>query len=574
MAIELDAKRQSILEAEGHILVLGGPGAGKTTVALLKAKTLFPKLLSGQKLLFLSFSRAAVRQVLEGCQEHLTADERAAIEVKTYHAFCMEFLLSHGRLLTGSNVSIIFPTQERLAKSSFEGDWAIERQRLSEEDASYCFDLFASGVADLLERCSRLRELIGDCYPIIIVDEFQDTDDEQWRIIKALSLVTRILCLADKDQRIFDYREDIDPQRIDHLCDEVGPQVFDLGGENHRSPQGGILGFADAVLNNVTPLPKADDVKTVACWGNAFPATVHAAVIWTFSQLRKMEIEDPCVAVLARSNPLVSKVSNILREEHTYSGSVLPPIEHSVVWDAELSAAAGAVVASILGWSDPVADAPVADTLEAIARFYELKNATSPSASAAESVRKYREAAAKVREGKAPRIKSGKELVLANENTVQFVGDPVRDWVTARKLLDEIDQLNELFREARMVRLFRATDAIGSGLADLWLENGHYGGAESFVSNTLEHERLISADQKPRGCILMSMHKSKGKEFDGVVIVEERFSGVFFDPKREEPPFERTRRLLRVAITRARARVTFVRPKDAFPLTGDYSASC
>ena len=137
-----------------------------------------------------------------------------------------------------------------------------------------------------------------------------------------------------------------------------------------------------------------------------------------------------------------------------------------------------------------------------------------------------------------------------------------------RKLLNDISALNELFREARMVRLFRATDALGSGLADLWLNTGHYGGAAGLVTNTLEYERLIAADQEPRGCVLMSMHKSKGKEFDGVVIVERQYSGVFFDSSREQPPFERTRRLLRVAITRAKKHVTIVRPNGVRPLTG------
>jgi DNA helicase-2/ATP-dependent DNA helicase PcrA len=565
--MELDDKRQSILDADGHILVLGGPGAGKTTIALLKAKALFPTLLPGQQLLFLSFSRAAVRQVLNGCQEHLTAEERHAIEVKTYHAFCMEFLQSHGKLLSGRSVSIMYPTQERLAKAQFDGDWDVERTRLADQESLYCFDLFATGVAELLERCSALRILLASCYPVVIVDEFQDTDDEQWRIVKTLASVTRVLCLADKDQRIFDYRDDIDPKRIDHLLDEIGPNIFDLGGENHRSPRGGILGFADAVLNNITPLPEVDDVKLVSCWGNAFPSTVHVAVIWTFSQLRKKGVDDPCIAVLARSNPLVSKVSNILREQHSYNGNTLPPVEHSVVWDAELSASAGSVVASIMEWSNPEAESPVADSLEAIAHYYELKNATSPSNAASENIRKFREAATKVRENATPRINAAKGLVSAFENEVEFIGDPVRDWTNARKVLDDISYLREIFREARMVRLFRATDAIGSGLADLWLQSGHYSGAQTLVSNTLEYERLVSADKEPSGCVLMSIHKSKGKEFDGVVIVEENFSGIFFDPNREPPPYERTRRLLRVAITRAKTHVTIVRPNNAIPLT-------
>jgi DNA helicase-2/ATP-dependent DNA helicase PcrA len=62
-------KRQGVIDAIGHVLVLGGPGSGKTTLALLKARALMPRLEAGQKTLFLSFSRAAVQQILTRCKE-------------------------------------------------------------------------------------------------------------------------------------------------------------------------------------------------------------------------------------------------------------------------------------------------------------------------------------------------------------------------------------------------------------------------------------------------------------------------------------------------------------------------
>jgi len=498
----------------------------------------------------------------------LTAEERRAIEVKTYHAFCLELLKSHGKLLTGRPITILFPTQERLEKARFGGDWDEERQHQALEQGRYCFDLLARGVADLLERSSRLCHLLGSCYPTIIVDEFQDTDDEQWRIVKKLASVACVFCLADRDQRIFDYRDDIDPRRIESLQDDVAPRTFDLGRENHRSPHGGILRYADAVLRNIYPLPDVDDVKLVRCWPNAFSSTVHAAVLWTFSTLRRQGIARPSVAVLARSNRLVEQISGILSEHHQYNGRGLPPIDHSVVWDAELSAAAGAVVSTIMEWSDGGAGLQVAMTLEAIGNYYELKNATSPSKAATANVRKFNAAAKKVREGRTPRNDAGKELLAAAEHGLEFKGDPIADWRTARGLLQKTSHLEELYRQSRLVRLFRATDAIGGGLADLWLANGNYEGATQLVSRTLEHERLIAADQEPSGCMVMSMHKSKGKEFDGVVIVEGVYAGLFFDPGRERPPFERSRRLLRVAITRARINVAIVRQQDVHPLTG------
>ena len=64
MALVICAQRQSILDEAGPILVTGGPGCGKTTIALAKAQRVIEAgLKPGQTVLFLSFSRAAVARV-------------------------------------------------------------------------------------------------------------------------------------------------------------------------------------------------------------------------------------------------------------------------------------------------------------------------------------------------------------------------------------------------------------------------------------------------------------------------------------------------------------------------------
>ncbi len=61
--MDLDETRKDILATKGHLVIEGGPGCGKTTIALLKARKTVETLESEQRVLFLSFSRAALRQI-------------------------------------------------------------------------------------------------------------------------------------------------------------------------------------------------------------------------------------------------------------------------------------------------------------------------------------------------------------------------------------------------------------------------------------------------------------------------------------------------------------------------------
>lgn len=121
------------------------------------------------------------------------------------------------------------------------------------------------------------------------------------------------------------------------------------------------------------------------------------------SQLRKAGIASPSVAVLGRSNGYVSDISLMLGREHTYKQRTLKPLEHHVVWDAELTAAAAQVVASILEWPLYEVTSAAATTLDCIADFYDMKNAEHPSKSAQNTAASYRAAALNVRPGKEPR---------------------------------------------------------------------------------------------------------------------------------------------------------------------------
>ena len=86
--MQLTEKQLEIMAADGHLLVTGGPGSGKTTVSILKAAQIAGRdLRPGQKLLFLSFARATVSRVIEAIEyeQKIPREQKKRIDVETYH---------------------------------------------------------------------------------------------------------------------------------------------------------------------------------------------------------------------------------------------------------------------------------------------------------------------------------------------------------------------------------------------------------------------------------------------------------------------------------------------------------
>jgi DNA helicase-2/ATP-dependent DNA helicase PcrA len=104
--------REKILNATGHILVTGGPGSGKTTIALQKASKLVCNnfLQLSQRILFLSFARATIARVAEQALQVIDDKDKDKIEINTYHGFAWKLIRSYGYLLNQKTIRLLLPT--------------------------------------------------------------------------------------------------------------------------------------------------------------------------------------------------------------------------------------------------------------------------------------------------------------------------------------------------------------------------------------------------------------------------------------------------------------------------------
>ncbi|MEX0828049.1 MAG: UvrD-helicase domain-containing protein, partial [Haliea sp.] len=339
----------------GHVLVLGGPGAGKTTAALLKAgREIDDGLLSpGQKIAFLSFARATVSRVAERASELLNSIATSHIETNTYHGFAWRLLRSHGYLLNSTRALSLLPPPEAAARLSEipPAGRDEEKRRMFDEEGLLHFDLFASLAAELLTRSESLNQVISDAYPLIILDEFQDTNSDEWQLIRAIGTGSRLIALADAEQRIYEFRG-ADPKRIGDFIKEYSPEKFDFGTRNHRSNGRDIVGFGNDLLTDAHRNRKYSDVAIVGYRmgkGVALHHVLKSHVLGALTRLTKTSTGRWSLAVLVPTKRLMIEVSDYLSSAQEFeSGKGYPEITHEVALDTEAPALAAVLIGNLL----------------------------------------------------------------------------------------------------------------------------------------------------------------------------------------------------------------------------------
>lgn len=556
-------QKQGFLACSEHVLALGGPGAGKTHVALVKAwdEIRSGALKPGQKVLFLSFARPTVARILEKASELISREDLQWLEVSTYHGFAWSILRSHAYLLNGrSGVQLLPPPEAAAHLTDIDKDGhETEKLRLFEKEGRLHFDLFARLVGELFRRSGRLASIFSDSYPVIILDEFQDTNSDEWALIQQLGRRSRLIALADPDQRIYEFRG-ADPRRVGEFLEVFQAKHFDFAGENYRSGGTDITAYGNDLLTGSNKGKNYQQVK-VTRYGFMYGKNLHfsakAAVCAALARLRN--VPDKSIAILVPSKRLMLDLSDYLSS--TADG--LPELHHDVAMDAEPPALAAGVISILLegGAAGDVASR----MLGALHSHIRGRRGGKPTPQAeldlAGALSGFM-TTGKVRGAKRQLIVSEVQRISAERQRLQLTGDPAADWLYLRGMLasSSADALKQVATDARYLRLLHRGSVLRTNLGELWRAQGGYQGAEEAVRSSLLQEHFASAQKDWRGIHLMTIHKSKGKEFDEVIIYDGQFQRIARKPD-DEKAYAQDLLALRVGVTRAIRRASILTPK-------------
>lgn len=168
---ELSLEQTAVVKDKSdNILVLAGPGSGKTRVLVRKvASLLLLEDVKPEQFLMLTFSKGAALELRTRIHE-LVPEYRGLIKVTTFHGFCFELLGQLGDL----------------EKSEQVLERAMEAIRNEEVD---------------------IKAIVNKS--VLVLDEFQDVDAQQWRLIQLIAEKAermRIIAVGDDDQNIYDFR--------------------------------------------------------------------------------------------------------------------------------------------------------------------------------------------------------------------------------------------------------------------------------------------------------------------------------------------------------------------------------
>jgi len=286
------AQRIAVETLSGPMLVLAGAGTGKTRVVTFRIAKLIRHGIKPNRILAVTFTNKAALEMKERVADLLGRKLKAQPHIATFHAHCVQVLRRHIRKLGYPEKFAIYDRgdQESIARSvlreirvpgellrpsdllGFISRWKC--RSVSPEDAAitaetdkehmaaigyrrYQSTLKTKGAVDFDDLLLCTEQLFAehddarrdeaDRFDHILIDEYQDTNGSQYRIVKALAAGHCNLCVVgDDDQSIYGWRGAEVKHILNFKRDWRDAKVIQLV-QNYRSTEA-ILTLANRLI--------------------------------------------------------------------------------------------------------------------------------------------------------------------------------------------------------------------------------------------------------------------------------------------------------------------------------------
>jgi len=288
------AQRRAVEAIAGPVLVLAGPGSGKTRVLTHRIAYLIKTVgVDPYNILAVTFTNKAAREMKERLEALIGPADAHALTVGTFHSLCARFLRRdivhlgrerdfaiydsddqdrlmrrvlkdlnldekqyppraiHGRISSAKNELVGPEEYARLNRTYYDEIVArcYERyQRLLRESNALDFDDLLVETVRLFDEHPEVLEKYHQRYAYLLVDEYQDTNRCQYVLVKQLAAGRRnLFAVGDDDQSVYGWRG-ADIRNILQFEQDYPDAKVLLLEQNYRSTQA-ILDIAQAVIN-------------------------------------------------------------------------------------------------------------------------------------------------------------------------------------------------------------------------------------------------------------------------------------------------------------------------------------
>ena len=588
-----DKQREAASQIDGSILILAGAGSGKTRTITYRIAHMIENIgISPYSILAVTFTNKAAKEMRERVEE-LVGDIAKACTISTFHSFGMRLLRMYGKEVGYNSNFTIYDTddQKRIVKAILKGqNLSINGVKLTERDLvsmiskikeqiktldeysvmnkqivevydKYNRALLESNAMDfsdillntykLLQK-PEILEKVQNKYKYIMIDEYQDTNNLQYKIIDLIARKSSNLCVVgDENQSIYGFRGANILNILNFETNYNNAKIIKLE-ENYRSTTT-ILDAANELIKNNksskdkklwTQNGKGDLIKVLAC-DNARDEVSRIIEIIKENHQNGIAYRD--MTILYRTN-----AQSRLFEE----GFLRYNIPHKVF--GGISFYSRAEIKDIIAYLSIIVNPQDELNLQRIInvpkRKVGEKGIEKIITYARENNLNLLEALSHIKEISGLTV-VGKEKILEMYDIIKELKDLsytetasyiVQTLIDKIKYIDYIKE-NYSDAEARIENIDEFKNSI------LELENVV---GELRLNEYLENVSLISAtddlEEKSDYVKLMTIHNSKGLEFPIVFLVG--FENEIFPGSRamfEEKEMEEERRLCYVALTRA-----------------------